>query len=64
MLNRDPYTTASSQADKALTDFQLIEDGQSVDELAAKIFRAQFVSTGQSYAQAHVLAVRLLDSVQ
>ncbi|MBW4486114.1 MAG: hypothetical protein KME14_26625 [Tildeniella torsiva UHER 1998/13D] len=62
--SRDRFTTASSQADKALTDFDLVEDCQSVDELAAKIFRAQFVQHGQSYAQAYVQAVRLLASVQ
>lgn len=58
--NRDRFTVASSQADKALTDFDLFEDCQSVDELAAKIFRQSRLS----YAQAHLQAVRMLGSVQ
>lgn len=64
MANRDRFTVASSQADKALTDFQLLEDSDTVDYLAAKIFRAQFVQFGQSYSQAHIEAARLLSSVQ
>lgn len=64
MANRDRFTVASSQADKTLTDFQLLEDGDTVDNLAAKIFRVQFFPFGQSYAQAHIEAVRLLSSVQ